>query len=49
MGLGVSSPVRGGLSPSSIHLPLSPAQWCPGQPQLGAEGRLGGKTLEPQL
>lgn len=28
--------MRGGLSPSSIHLPLSPAQQCPGQPQLGA-------------
>lgn len=26
MGLGVRGPVRGGLSPSSIHLPLSPAQ-----------------------
>lgn len=49
MGLGVRGPVRGGLSPSSIHLPLSPAQPCPGQPQLGAEGRLGGKTPEPQL
>lgn len=47
MGLGVRGPMRGGLTPSSIHLPLSPAQPCPGQPQLGAEGRLEGKTPSP--